>query len=168
MGLDMTHDCWHGPFSAFHRWRREVARLAGFPPLDIMEDFYGELLGLEYEKAHPPRTSGSWEQDGLVMAYWRDGRLPLKWADLGDHVGDQRLIPLLRHSDCDGEIAPDEAATIAAGLQALVDHCQRRRVYAGRPESEPRADYDGFWPATRRFIDGLWRASAANEVVEFR
>lgn len=27
MGLDTTHDCWHGPYSAFMRWRVELHRL---------------------------------------------------------------------------------------------------------------------------------------------
>ena len=42
MGLDTTHDCWHGAYSAFMRWRQEIARIAGLPPLDLMEGFYEE------------------------------------------------------------------------------------------------------------------------------
>jgi hypothetical protein len=34
MGLDTTHDCWHGAYSAFMRWRRKLAEVAGYPPLD--------------------------------------------------------------------------------------------------------------------------------------
>ena len=26
MGLDTTHDCWHGPYSAFMQWRAELHR----------------------------------------------------------------------------------------------------------------------------------------------
>lgn len=29
MGLDTTHDCWHGPYSMFMRWRRELHRYVG-------------------------------------------------------------------------------------------------------------------------------------------
>lgn len=29
MGLDTTHNCWHGPYSAFHRFRTHLARAAG-------------------------------------------------------------------------------------------------------------------------------------------
>lgn len=29
MGLDTSHDCWHGPYSAFHRWRVALHRDAG-------------------------------------------------------------------------------------------------------------------------------------------
>lgn len=41
MGLDTSHDCWHGPYSAFHRWRAGIARLAGID-LEQMEGFGGE------------------------------------------------------------------------------------------------------------------------------
>lgn len=38
MGLDTTHDCWHGPYSSFHRWRVAVAKSIGID-LDAMEGF---------------------------------------------------------------------------------------------------------------------------------
>ena len=30
MGLDTTHDCFHGAYSAFSRWRNAVAEAAGY------------------------------------------------------------------------------------------------------------------------------------------
>lgn len=41
MGLDTSHDCWHGPYSSFHRWRIWLAERAGLPPLELMEGFMG-------------------------------------------------------------------------------------------------------------------------------
>ena len=43
MGLDTTHDCWHGPYSAFHRWRVAVAKAVGID-LENMRGFaiFGE------------------------------------------------------------------------------------------------------------------------------
>lgn len=41
MGLDTSHDCWHGPYSSFHKWRVEIARAAGID-LDAMEGFADE------------------------------------------------------------------------------------------------------------------------------
>ena len=38
MGLDTTHDAWSGPYTAFDRWRRWVAKQEGIP-LDLMEGF---------------------------------------------------------------------------------------------------------------------------------
>lgn len=29
MGLDTTHNCWHGPYSSFNTWRRAVCAAAG-------------------------------------------------------------------------------------------------------------------------------------------
>lgn len=29
MGLDTSHDCWHGPYSSFHRFRRNLAQRIG-------------------------------------------------------------------------------------------------------------------------------------------
>jgi hypothetical protein len=44
MGLDTTHDCWHGPYSSFGDWRKALAEAAGLPPLDDMEGFGGDIL----------------------------------------------------------------------------------------------------------------------------
>jgi len=40
MGLDLTHGCWHGAYSAFMRWRQKIAELAGYPPLMAMDGFF--------------------------------------------------------------------------------------------------------------------------------
>jgi hypothetical protein len=39
MGLDVTPDCWSGPYSMFMRWRQALARKVGIP-LDLMEGYY--------------------------------------------------------------------------------------------------------------------------------
>lgn len=31
MGLDTTHGCWHGAYSAFMRWRDKLAEVSGIP-----------------------------------------------------------------------------------------------------------------------------------------
>jgi hypothetical protein len=41
MGLDTSHDAWHGAYSAFTRWRNTVAAAAGYAVWDVMyEDGY--------------------------------------------------------------------------------------------------------------------------------
>jgi hypothetical protein len=30
MGLDTTHDCWHGSYGGFNRWRNAIAAAAGY------------------------------------------------------------------------------------------------------------------------------------------
>ncbi len=48
MGLDTTHDCWHGPYGAFNNFRRRVA-LAINIELDHMEGFKPLTAGDEWE-----------------------------------------------------------------------------------------------------------------------
>lgn len=43
MGLDTTHDCWHGSYSGFMRWRQAVAAAAGLPELERMEGYGGDI-----------------------------------------------------------------------------------------------------------------------------
>lgn len=41
MGLDTTHDCWHGAYSSFNEFRRAIARAVGFD-LMTMVGFGGD------------------------------------------------------------------------------------------------------------------------------
>lgn len=47
MGLDVSHDCWHGAYSAFHRWRVEIGKAAGIA-LEDMEG-YANLEPISWE-----------------------------------------------------------------------------------------------------------------------
>lgn len=42
MGLDTSHGCWHGSYSAFNRWRTKIADLIGIR-LDDMRGFGGHV-----------------------------------------------------------------------------------------------------------------------------
>lgn len=115
MGLDISHDAWHGAYSAFMRWREKIAEVAGFPPLELMEGFYDEngynspwsLLDSAYPKG-----------DELAMSCVRRIRekLPIKW----DKFLSDPLCELLFHSDCDGELSYGKAGKIAARLKELL------------------------------------------------
>jgi hypothetical protein len=41
MGLDTTHDCWHGAYSSFNIWRVAVCDAAGWGALDNYQGFGG-------------------------------------------------------------------------------------------------------------------------------
>ena len=43
MGLDTSHDCWHGTYSAFGRWRRKVCEVAGYGNIDDRVGFNGTV-----------------------------------------------------------------------------------------------------------------------------
>jgi hypothetical protein len=41
MGLDTTHDCWHGSYSTFHNFRCDIARALALP---FTKDNFGFLV----------------------------------------------------------------------------------------------------------------------------
>ena len=129
MGLDTTHGCWHGAYSAFGRCRVGLAKEIGIN-LNLMEGFSGRgLNGIAFD--------------------------PMKWSALKPDP----LHILLNHSDCEGSIAPEDCAPLAARL---------REVAAGiEPGRDAGGHLDGIREAAITFAEGLERAAAANEPVEF-
>jgi hypothetical protein len=142
MGLDTSHDCWHGAYSAFSRWRHEVAKAAGY-----------QVLPVKYD-------------DGVVrdtiMIDW--GHLPERalYGEWPETPADPLLV-LIAHSDCEGEIRPEQAGPLADRLEELMPQMERQDGEAGG-HIAARGGYSG---ATRKFIDGLRAASAAGEPVDF-
>lgn len=134
MGLDTTHDCWHGPYSQFMRWRQWLNHF-------VMDD-----RGHAGDKA------------AMLISHMGATVAAIEKAWVDGHYEDQS-IPinvLMAHSDCDGEIAAEICEPLADALAALLDrHMPERGIY-----DEQR-------PATMRFINGLRRAAAAGEPVEF-
>jgi hypothetical protein len=130
MGLDTTHGCWNGPYGGFQRWRQEVARAAGYriPEREGIRDPYYEL---PWEMFEDKNYQGEWDS------------IP----------GDDPLLFLLVHSDCDGVIHPQHGAHLADRLEQLLPLLDES-VYRVRENTE-------------RFIDGLRKAAAAGEDVEF-
>lgn len=161
MGLDTTHGCWHGAYSAFHRWRRGLAKGAGIP-LDLMEGYYDyeadTLLDRAYDWAK--------ERDGgplcghpygpLLARFVAQVRahLPLTWDALKPDV----LHVLLDHSDCDGEIAAEYCAPLADRLEILLPLVA---------DNVPAGHIASWRDKTQTFIDGLREAAAAGEAVGF-
>lgn len=43
MGLDTSHNCWHGAYSSFNRWRTKLCEVAGYGRLDDREGFGGKV-----------------------------------------------------------------------------------------------------------------------------
>jgi len=146
MGLDTSHNAWHGAYSAFMRWRQKVAQLAGIPPLDLMEGFWQkDSYGAPFRdmfKSYP----------ATAQVYYDS--LPIKW----DALKPDPLHVLLYHSDCEGEIAPEDCAKIADRLEELLPLM-------------PRGDSGGhigdYRDRTQTFIDGCRKAAKANEALTF-
>ena len=165
MGLDVSHGCWSGAYSAFMRWRRQIAKCAGIP-LPLMEGYYvppNEEV-LEWLR---PREGGPLCRShlGPALTYWLDdvqSALPLSWEPFrwNWRVGfSDPLIVLLNHSDCDGKIDSEDCAHLAERLEGLLPQLR---------ELSDDPGHIGSWvEKTQRFIDGLRLAAAAGEAVEF-
>ena len=90
MGLDTTHDCWHGSYSSFGAWRRQVALAAGY--------------GLDSEK------------DDLLIWQWTGVQEAAgTWAT----PPDDPLLYLLCHSDCDGVLPVSSLRPLARRLDEI-------------------------------------------------
>lgn len=139
MGLDTSHDCWHGPYSSFKRFREEVAAAA--------KEHYGYEPNYE---GHPFRAyMGWWDHDF-------HGHPGSRGADY--HEYDHILDVFFIHSDCDGYIFPNDAEPLADALDALVgyldDDPNNHRFWSARE-------------TLRTFIKGLREAVNNYEVVTF-
>lgn len=158
MGLDTSHDCWHGSYGAFMRWRCKIAEVAGLPPLQWMEGFYNwscissddagsaiKAIGFESEHA--------WSRD-LLSAFYSAGSLPIKWECLKPSP----LHILLNHSDTDGEIRTSDCNGIADALEELITKL---------PDVDAGGHIGNWREKTRTFVDGLRLAAKNNENVDF-
>lgn len=94
MGLDTTHDCWHGAYSAFTRWRNKLAEVAGYK-------FYKEGF-----IDRPLIDWGRITQDNL--------------CGLWDETPKDPLLVLIVHFDCEGEIFPEQGEPLADRLAELL------------------------------------------------
>jgi hypothetical protein len=142
MGLWVSHDCWIGAYSAFTRWRNELARAAGYKILDptaedIAAGTYGPYVDLHWDVFEEKNYQGEWDNP----------------------PGDDPLLFLLVHSDCDGVIHPEQGIHIARRLDSLLPLLNNTEAI-GHIRPSMRAK-------TQQFIDGLKAAAAAGEDVEF-
>ena len=155
MGLDCSHDAWHGAYGAFMRWRQKIAEVSGLPPLELMEGFYAPLSTTGATLYHGMNTNvpayGSESRPFLANL---DDRLPIMW----DCLKPSPLHELLYHSDCDGDIPAERCGPIADALEALIPML---------PDEEA-AGHIGHWrKKTQQFVDGLRAAAAAGEPLDF-
>lgn len=161
MGLDTSHGCWHGAYSAFMRWRQKIAEVAGLPPLSMMEGFWsaeqqrfpsGDQLTLDVAAATLERYGDKDGAEGLRRIMRRP---PILW----DALKPTPLHILLSHSDCDGIIESKDCGPIADALEALLPKLEKADDGGGHIGS--------YAEKTRDFIEGLRLAASRGEDVEF-
>jgi hypothetical protein len=132
VGLDTSHECWHGSYGSFAMWRRGLATAAGY-----LLDENGRDYVLPWEMFEPENYQGEWKSP----------------------PGDDPLLYLLAHSDCDGVIHPEHGVHIAARLEQLLPSLTGLG-YLGRDDAWMREK-------TEQFIAGLREAARAGEDVDF-
>jgi hypothetical protein len=94
MGLDTTHDAFHGAYTAFNRFRQAICKAMGgsFPPHET--EFF-----TDGERIRPD------------LWHWGPG------YNAQSHPG---LNELLLHSDCDGLLSPKVCRLLADELESLL------------------------------------------------
>ena len=96
MGLDTSHDAWHGSYGAFSRWRDHLAEVAGYESAVLKDDYRSTIL-IDWGHITDKSLYGEWDQTP---------------AD--------PLIVLIAHSDCEGVIHPEQAKPLANRLEELL------------------------------------------------
>lgn len=114
MGLDTSHDAFHGSYSAFNCLRQEVAHAVGgsYGP-HWLRNYHGQLAR---------------DRDGYLI---RDTSLDDSMVYLPVEITPDAypgLLEFLRHSDCDGEISPEMCAKVADDLESLLPECECREA----------------------------------------
>jgi len=140
MGLDCSHDAWHGAYSAFNRFRQSVAKACGgsFPPHDPgyadVDDLGRVILGDQW--------------------YYETSVVP------GCHLAG--MTAFLGHSDCDGVLTPAECVQVAAFLRWAACRIPTTPVSAATLHITWRPR-----DAAIRFAEGCEAAAQAGEDLEF-
>lgn len=147
MGLDCSHDAFHGAYSAFNRLRQEVCYVTGgsFPPHWVRNE------------------DGSLKRDCHQLLIY-DQTLDGKMIYFGDELDDKSgMYCFLCHSDCDGEISPEMCVKVADDLEAILP-----KIEALADQGGGHIQYcGGFAEVLKKFIAGCRLAAHNNEPLLF-
>jgi len=138
MGLDTTHDCWHGGYSAFCRWRNKVAQVAGYAvwPVKFEDGILSDTVMIEWGQIRENNLLGHWSS------------LP-----------PDPLIILIAHSDYNGIIRSDHCEPLALRLEELLPQLEK--------QDKDGNHFDNYAEKTKSFIQGLRVAAERQENVNF-
>lgn len=139
MGLDCSHDAFHGAYSSFKRFRQAVCYVMGgsYPPHD-------KNNGLLWSSEKEPEDS-RW--------YWGHN------YSRNTHPG---LALFLEHSDCDGELSPEDCLKVANDLEPLIPRLAELGTDWGHIARE-----GGFAEVCQKFVNGCRLAARRGEPLTF-
>ena len=135
MSLSISHDAWTGPYMSFNNLRNAIASAAGFPLKNTRRSPESTLI-------RPFKIVDLGDIEATLTTENRQGRWKIKPHDA--------IVMLLAHSDCEGNIEPDDAEAIADRLEEL------RKEIA-----------EDWRPRTDQFIAGLRQAAQLREAIVF-
>lgn len=137
MGLYVSHDAWHGAYSAFTRWRHQLAKSAGYWVASVNYDDGTRMDSVMLDWGHLP-----------------PGHLYGEWPE----TPSDPLVVLLTHQDCEGVIHPQQAGPLADRLEELLPLL---------PTEDDPGHIGDWRVKTQKFIDGCRAAVAAGEPLDF-
>ena len=98
MGLDTTHDAWHGGYGRFQQWREALGVAAGYELVARADHRYDYLM--------PGWDDTLTEEE--VMGHW-------------SREVEDPLLYLLWHSDCEGKLYVKQQRLLLPRLEELLD-----------------------------------------------
>lgn len=147
MGLDCSHNAFHGAYSAFNTFRSEVCHaVGGSHPPHWLRNYNGELAR---------------DENGQVI---RDLSLDEnRWyvPDAFTQAENPGMYEFLSHSDCGGEISPEMCKMVGDELELLLDEMPDES--GGHILAR-----GGFRQVLQYFIDGCRAAHAEGVPLLFR
>lgn len=66
MGLDTTHNCWHGAYGSFKEFRELVGRAAGLPYRPA-KNADGNVLDIDWDDITLRQIDGHWDRKGPTV-----------------------------------------------------------------------------------------------------
>lgn len=152
MGLDTSHDAWHGAYSAFNRWRDKLGEVAGYTYHHDVHDLSdGQII--RSVRMTPDIDWGCIEATIGHDLFGKWPSMPVRPDGTPDP-----LIVLLAHSDCEGEIQAEFCAPLADRLEELLP---------ALGDEEGGGHVGSYREATERFIRGLRAAAEEGEPLGF-
>jgi hypothetical protein len=98
MGLDVSHDCWHGGYGSFNMWRDSLAKYAKF-------NF--ELYDTENGKVKAPAIDWKTITQDNLEGIWKEMPSDPLWI-------------IIAHYDCDGIISKEHTKPLYERLEQIL------------------------------------------------
>ena len=162
MGLDTTHDCWHGSYGGFSMWRLEIAKALGWEQTTTT---YGSNTYVIPEdripEQAPPADEERTDEDGETYTIRWSTYPNSVWLGHWDKDPDDVIDVLMVHGDSEGVIPHRFCRPLAERLGELMPEI-------GKAWQENGAYEPDYWgDITMQFITGLLKADMAGEDVGF-